>query len=92
MSYYNLSHLILINFLQVETHDPKTGEFVRYNADDDSTTLRDMLRQEKFGAGMADQKDADAELARAIMSDGKFQVRNSSRVHFKLIYSQLSIG
>jgi hypothetical protein len=33
-----------------------------------------MLRQEKFGAGMADQKDTDNELARAIMSDGKFQV------------------
>ena len=59
----------------METHDPKTGEFVRYNVDDDSTTLGDMLRQEKFGAGMADQKDLDAQLAKAIMSDGKFQVR-----------------
>ncbi|KAF8505305.1 CwfJ C-terminus 1-domain-containing protein-like protein [Gautieria morchelliformis] len=58
---------------RVETHDPKTGEFVRYNADDDSTTLVDMLRQEKLGAGMADQKDFDAELAGAIVGDGKFQ-------------------
>ncbi|KAF8517376.1 CwfJ C-terminus 1-domain-containing protein-like protein [Hysterangium stoloniferum] len=58
---------------KVEMHDPKTGEFVRYNADDDSTTLGDMLRQEKFGAGMADQKNLDAQLAKAIMSDGKFQ-------------------
>jgi hypothetical protein len=33
-----------------------------------------MLRQERFGAGMADQKETDTELARAIMSDGKFQV------------------
>ncbi|KIM24663.1 hypothetical protein M408DRAFT_26787 [Serendipita vermifera MAFF 305830] len=56
-----------------ETRDPKTGELVRYNEDDDTTTLGDMLRQERFGAGMADQKEADSELARAIMSDGKFQ-------------------
>lgn len=66
----------MLSLLQVETHDPKTKEFVRYNADDDSTTLGDMLRQEKFGAGMADQKDFDAELARAIVGDGKFQVRS----------------
>ncbi|KAG8812293.1 hypothetical protein FRC17_002101 [Serendipita sp. 399] len=32
-----------------------------------------MLRQERFGAGMANQKDLDRQLARAIMSDGKFQ-------------------
>ncbi|GJJ15693.1 hypothetical protein Clacol_009971 [Clathrus columnatus] len=57
---------------KVETRDPKTGE-VRYNADDDSTTLGDMLRQEKFGAGIADQKSMDAQLARAIMGDGKFE-------------------
>ncbi|PVF95016.1 hypothetical protein CPB86DRAFT_607813 [Serendipita vermifera] len=56
-----------------ETRDPKTGELLRYNEDDDTTTLGDMLRQEKFGAGMADQKDLDNQLARAIMSDGKFQ-------------------
>ncbi|KAF8584700.1 hypothetical protein K439DRAFT_1345402 [Ramaria rubella] len=58
---------------RVENYDPKTGDFIRYNADDDSTTLGDMLRQEKLGGGMADQKDLDAELARAIMGDGKFQ-------------------
>ncbi|KAF9464145.1 CwfJ C-terminus 1-domain-containing protein-like protein [Collybia nuda] len=56
-----------------ETHDPKTGDIIRYNADDDTTTLGEMLRQEKFGAGMADQKDLDAQFARAIMGDGKFQ-------------------
>lgn len=33
-----------------------------------------MLRQERFGAGMADQKNLDAELAGAIMGDGKFEV------------------
>lgn len=33
----------------------------------------DMLRQERFGAGGADQKDMDAQLERAIMSDAKFE-------------------
>ena len=59
---------------KVETRDPKTGDIVRYNADDDTTTLGDMLRQEKFGAGSTDQKDFDGQLAKAIMSDGKFEV------------------
>ncbi len=36
-------------------------------------TLGEMLRQERFGAGMSDQKNMDAELSRAIMSDGKFE-------------------
>ncbi|OBZ68794.1 Pre-mRNA-splicing factor cwf19 [Grifola frondosa] len=57
----------------VETRDPKTGELIRYNADDDTITLGEMLREEKFGAGMADQKNLDAEFARAIMADGKFE-------------------
>ncbi|KAG8930708.1 hypothetical protein FRC02_003763 [Tulasnella sp. 418] len=35
---------------KVETRDPKTGEIIRYNADDDTTTLGEMLRQERFGA------------------------------------------
>ncbi|KZP31432.1 hypothetical protein FIBSPDRAFT_1037429 [Athelia psychrophila] len=56
-----------------ETRDPKTGDIIRYNADDDTTTLGEMLRQERFGAGMADQKDLDAQFAKAIMGDGKFQ-------------------
>jgi hypothetical protein len=59
---------------QFETRDPKTGDIVRYNADDDTTSLGEMLRQERFGAGMADQKDLDAQFAKAIVSDGKFQV------------------
>ncbi|THH31174.1 hypothetical protein EUX98_g3001 [Antrodiella citrinella] len=58
---------------KVETRDPKTGEIVRYNADDDTTSLGEMLRQERFGAGMADQKNLDAQYAKAILSDGKFQ-------------------
>ena len=47
---------------------------VRVDADDDNVTLGEMLRQEKFGAGMADQKNLDAEFARAVMTDGGFQV------------------
>ncbi|KAI0279233.1 CwfJ C-terminus 1-domain-containing protein-like protein [Russula aff. rugulosa BPL654] len=57
---------------KVETRDPKTGEIVRYNADDDTTTLGELLRQEKFGAGMADQKNLDMQFAQSIMTDGGF--------------------
>lgn len=59
---------------QVEQRDPKTGQMVRVDADDDNITLGEMLREEKFGAGMADQKNLDAEFARAVMTDGGFQV------------------
>lgn len=59
---------------QFETRDAKTGEVLRYNADDDSTSLGDMLRQEKFGGGSSDQKNLDAEFARQIMTDGGFKV------------------
>lgn len=64
------SHLIRV---KLEIRDPKTGDILRYNADDDNITLGEMLRQEKFGGGMADQKNLDAELAKAIMGDGKFE-------------------
>lgn len=37
-------------------------------------TLGDMLRHERSGAGMQDQRNLDAELARAITTDGKFKV------------------
>ncbi len=47
----------------------------RVDADADDITLGEMLRQEKFGGGMADQKNVDAEFARAVMTDGGFQVR-----------------
>ncbi|GLB38508.1 putative protein similar to CwfJ C-terminus 2 [Lyophyllum shimeji] len=56
-----------------ETHDPDTGEIVRYNPDDDTTTLGDLIRQERFSAGMADQKNLDFEFARAIAGDAKFE-------------------
>jgi hypothetical protein len=62
----------------VETRDPKTGDIIRYNADDDTTTLGDMLRQERFGGGSADQRDMDAEFARQIMTDGGFKVRSTA--------------
>lgn len=58
----------------METRDPKTGELVRYNADDDTQTLGDLLRQEKFGAGIADQKNLDIQFAKSIMTDSGFQV------------------
>ncbi|KZW01458.1 hypothetical protein EXIGLDRAFT_602781 [Exidia glandulosa HHB12029] len=41
--------------------------------DEKDIGVLDMLRQERFGAGRADQKDMDAQLTRAIMSDGKFE-------------------
>lgn len=55
-----------------ETHD-KSGKIVRYNGDDDTTTLEDMVRHERFGAGAADQKDMDMELAMRIGTDHAFQ-------------------
>lgn len=57
---------------QVEQRDPKTGELVRINADDDDITLGEMLRQERFKSGAADQKNLDEEFARAIATDGGF--------------------
>jgi hypothetical protein len=60
---------------QFETRDSKTGNIVRYNADDDEITLGEMLRQERFGAGITDQKSLDAQYAKALMGDGKFEVR-----------------
>ncbi|KAJ3519369.1 hypothetical protein NMY22_g13240 [Coprinellus aureogranulatus] len=56
-----------------ETHDRKTGEVIRINADDDEITLGEMLRQERFGAGSADQKNLNAQFASAIMKDAKFE-------------------
>ena len=57
-----------------ETHDHKTGEQIRYNPDDDSITLGEMLRQERMRNGPADQKNMDIEYAKQIMTDGGFQV------------------
>lgn len=56
-----------------ETRD-REGNLLRYNADDDEMTLGELVRQEKFGAGAADQKNLDAEMASAIGRDARFQV------------------
>ncbi|PPQ99199.1 hypothetical protein CVT26_014122 [Gymnopilus dilepis] len=56
-----------------ETHDRKTGEVIRINPDDDQLTLGEMLRQERMTGGPADQKNLDAQYARAVMGDGKFE-------------------
>lgn len=57
----------------VETRDKKTGELLRVNADDDTTTLADLVRQERFGGGSAEQQNMDAELAARISTDNAFQ-------------------
>jgi hypothetical protein len=57
--------------VQFETRD-RTGQLLRINADDDTTTLGDLVRQERFGAGAQDQKDMDYEMATAIAKDGKY--------------------
>jgi len=62
---------------QFETRD-REGNLLRYNADDDDITLGELVRQEKFGAGQADQKNLDAEMAAAIGRDTRFQVRNGT--------------
>lgn len=55
-----------------ESHDPKTGELIRHNADDDSITLAELVRQERFSAGSADQKNMDAEIADRIARDTRY--------------------
>ncbi|CAO1616689.1 unnamed protein product [Parajaminaea phylloscopi] len=56
-----------------ETRDATTGEVVRYSADDDQHSLADLVRQEKFSAGMSDQKNFDADFANRIASDASFR-------------------
>lgn len=73
----------------METRDPKTGEIVRYNADDDTTTLGELLRQEKFGAGMADQKNLDMQFAQSIMTDGGFVV-SLQGLMYALLFSNIN--
>nr|XP_019048938.1 cell cycle control protein cwf19 [Kwoniella bestiolae CBS 10118]OCF27868.1 cell cycle control protein cwf19 [Kwoniella bestiolae CBS 10118] len=55
-----------------ETRD-REGNVLRYNADDDTQSLGELVRQEKFGAGSGDQKNMDAEMAAAITRDAKFE-------------------
>lgn len=56
-----------------ESHDVKTGELIRHNPDDDSISLEELVRQERFSAGAQDQKDMDYEMASRIAGDAKFQ-------------------
>lgn len=63
---------------QFETRDSKTGELTRYNADDDTTTLGELVRQERFGAGSSDQKNMDATMAAAIAGDSHYDVRGAA--------------
>ncbi|KAI5475283.1 cell cycle control protein, Cwf19 [Pseudohyphozyma bogoriensis] len=55
-----------------ETHDPKTGERIRINPDDDSLSISELVRQERFAAGAQDQKDMDFEIASRIAGDARF--------------------
>uniref|UniRef100_V5EKN6 Uncharacterized protein n=2 Tax=Kalmanozyma brasiliensis (strain GHG001) TaxID=1365824 RepID=V5EKN6_KALBG len=57
---------------EYEARDPCTGSIVRYSADDDGTSLADLVRQERFSAGSRSVKDPDAELATNIMIDHSY--------------------
>lgn len=57
---------------EFEARDPRTGDIVRYSADDDSVSLGDLVRQEKFGAGSRWTKNPDAEVAANIITDASF--------------------
>ncbi|BGP52158.1 Pre-mRNA-splicing factor cwf19 [Rhodotorula kratochvilovae] len=55
-----------------ESHDPKTGELIRNQADDDVLSLGDLVRQERFGGGSGDARQMDAEFADRIATDARF--------------------
>ncbi|PWZ02254.1 hypothetical protein BCV70DRAFT_60309 [Testicularia cyperi] len=55
-----------------EARDPKTGAVTRYSADDDSLSLGDLVRQERFSAGSRADKDMDHEFASNIMADAGY--------------------
>ncbi|KAE8217851.1 hypothetical protein CF319_g8154 [Tilletia indica] len=59
--------------IQVETHDPQTGERIRYEDDEGGPTLAELVRQERFAGGSADQKNMDAAFADQIARDGGFK-------------------
>lgn len=76
LSPHHLYILLMRADNQFETRD-KQGNLLRYNADDDSQTLGELVRQERFGAGSAEQKSLDAAMAGAIAGDGRYQVSSS---------------
>lgn len=53
------------------THDPKTGERLRYGTTDDAMSLMDMVRQEK--AGSRTTSNMDLEFANKIMTDASYE-------------------
>ncbi|KAI7858632.1 CwfJ C-terminus 1-domain-containing protein-like protein [Circinella umbellata] len=53
------------------THDPKTGERLRYGTTDDTMSLMDMVRQEK--AGSRTTSNMDLEFANKIMTDSSYE-------------------
>ncbi|GJN94250.1 hypothetical protein Rhopal_007324-T1 [Rhodotorula paludigena] len=55
-----------------QSHDPKTGEVLRNQADDDALSLGDLVRQERFGGGATDQRALDSEFANRIATDARF--------------------
>ncbi|GAA5837692.1 hypothetical protein JCM11251_002297 [Rhodosporidiobolus azoricus] len=56
-----------------QSHDPKTGEVIRLAADDDSLSLSDLVRQERFSGGANDQRSLDAEVANRIATDARYK-------------------
>ncbi|TKY85808.1 hypothetical protein EX895_005349 [Sporisorium graminicola] len=57
---------------EFEARDPHTGAIIRYSADDDSLSLNDLVRQEKFSAGSRWSKNPDAEIAANIVTDASY--------------------
>jgi len=58
---------------KVETHDHQTGQRIRYEDEQDGITLAELVRQERFAGGSADQKNMDAALATQISRDSGFK-------------------
>ncbi|KAI9315067.1 CwfJ C-terminus 1-domain-containing protein-like protein, partial [Dichotomocladium elegans] len=54
-----------------DTHDPRTGERLKYGTVDDAMSLMDMVRQEK--AGSRATSNMDLEFANKIMTDASFE-------------------
>lgn len=52
-----------------QSHDPKTGELIAINANDNTTSLAELVRQEKFSGGGGGM---DADLAQGIMKDTRY--------------------
>lgn len=68
-----LFSMLILSFAKFETRDFKTGELLRINADDDTVTLEELIRQERFGGGAMDQKNLDFEMASRIATDTGFK-------------------